>query len=240
MKRLHLLLLLLLTTSFAKFAPAADAAPEGKLRIVALGDSITRGVRPGVTAEQTFSALLQAELNKPGREVEVLNVGIGGERTDGALARLEKDVLAKRPDIVLIMYGTNDSYVDRGKTDSRITRDQYVANLRQIVEKLQAAKIQPVLMTEPRWGQAAANNGVGEHPNVRLERYLEACRELAQEKKLPLVDHFAQWTERQAAGFDVGRWTTDQCHLNPDGHKIVAAAILETLRRDKRLARLQR
>lgn len=32
---------------------------------------------------------------------------------------------------------------------------------------------------------------------------------------------------------DVGTWTTDQCHLNPVGHKVVAAAILKTLRTDK-------
>lgn len=233
MKPFRVLLALSLYVCIAGFTAAQETPPNARLKIVALGDSITRGVRPGVTAEQTFSALLQAELNRAGREAEVLNVGIGGERTDGGLARLERDVLSKRPDIVLVMYGTNDSYVDQGKTESRITREAYAANLRQIVKKLQAAKIKPILMTEPRWGDAAKPNGAGEHPNVRLEKYLEACREVAQENALPLVDHFAAWTARNASGFDVGKWTTDQCHLNPAGHEIVAAAILKTLRDEK-------
>jgi acyl-CoA thioesterase-1 len=215
----------------------AEEAAQPPLKVLALGDSITRGVRPGVTAEQIFTTLLQTELRKAGGEIEVLNAGIGGERTDGGLARLERDVLSKRPDIVLVMYGTNDSYVDPGKSDSRLSRDAYSANLRKIVERLVAAKIRPVLMTEPCWGAKAKLNGAGEHPNVRLEKYMQACRELAEELKLPLVDHYAQWTEKQASGFDVGRWTTDQCHLNPQGHEVVAAAILQTLRREKLVGR---
>jgi acyl-CoA thioesterase-1 len=215
----------------------AEEAAVRTSRVLALGDSITRGVRPGVTAEQTFTTLLQNELRKSGGEVEVLNAGIGGERTDGGLARLERDVLAKRPDIVLVMYGTNDSYVDAGKTQSRLSREAYSTNLRKIVERLAAAKIRPVLMTEPRWGAKAKLNGAGEHPNERLEQYMQACRELAEELKLPLVDHYAQWSEKQASGFDVGQWTTDQCHLNPAGHEVVAAAILQTLRREKLVGR---
>src|SRR5437764_889189 len=88
----------------------------GTLRIITLGDSITKGVRPGVTAEQTFASLMQRQLRAQGIAVEVENVGIGGERTDMALQRLEKDVIAKKPDVVTIMYGTNDSYVDKDKT----------------------------------------------------------------------------------------------------------------------------
>ncbi|HLQ44355.1 MAG TPA: GDSL-type esterase/lipase family protein, partial [Planctomycetaceae bacterium] len=211
---------------------ADEPAAKTPLRIITLGDSITRGVRSGVVANDTFSALLEVELRKTGRAVEVLNVGIGGERTDGALARLDKDVIAKQPDLVTIMYGTNDSYVDKGKTEPRLTRDEFAANLRQLVDRLQAANIKPVLMTEPRWGDAAVKNGAGEHPNVLLEKYLTACREVAKEKQVPLVDHFTQWTDRNASGFDVGQWTTDQCHLNPAGHKVVTAAILKVLRRD--------
>ena len=218
---------------FASGLGVRSFAAEPTLRIVTLGDSITRGVRPGVIAEQTFSALLEAELKKTGREVEVINSGVGSERTDGALARLEKDVIAKQPDIVAIMYGTNDSYVDKGQTEPRMTREVYAANLRQLVDRLIAAKIKPVLMTKPRWGNSAGKNGAGEHPNVLLEKYLVACREVAKEKQVPLVDHFSLWTTRNASNFDIGQWTTDQCHLDPAGHKVVAAAILNVLRSEK-------
>src|SRR5439155_10060413 len=74
---------------------ADEPAAKSPLRIITLGDSITRGVRSRVVANETFAALLEVELRKTGRAVEVLNVGLGGERTDGALARLDKDVIAQ-------------------------------------------------------------------------------------------------------------------------------------------------
>src|SRR6185437_765682 len=104
----HTLLSILILSLFCGNAHAADAT----FRIVTLGDSITKGVRGGVKADETFSARLQAMLREKGVAVEVINAGIGGERTDQALRRLEKDVIARKPNLVTIMYGTNDSYVD--------------------------------------------------------------------------------------------------------------------------------
>lgn len=205
-------------------------AAQEPLRIVTLGDSITKGSRPGVGVHQTFASLLQAELRKTDPKIEVINVGIGGERTDQALLRLKTGVVAKKPAIVTIMYGTNDSYVDRGKSDSRITVEQYRDNLRNIVRELRGAGVQPILMTEPRWGDKAAKNGAGEHPNLRLERYVDACREVARETQTPLVDHFAHWTAAAAKGTDVGAWTTDQCHPNVEGHQVLTQTILPVLR----------
>ena len=206
----------------------APAAP--KLRIVTLGDSITKGVRPGVAAEETFAARLQAALHADGVDVTVLNVGIGGERTDQALLRLTSDVLAPQPTLVTIMYGTNDSYVDPHHSVSRITVDEYRVNLGRIVDKLRTAGVTPVLMTEPRWGKTGKLNGVGEHPNLRLENYVAACRAVAAEKRTPLVDNFQHWTEAEARGTEIGAWTTDQCHPNPEGHRIITEFMLPTIR----------
>ena len=200
------------------------------LRIVTLGDSITKGVRPGVKPEETFAARLEAALRAEGVDVTVLNVGIGGERTDQALRRLVKDVLAQKPGLVTIMYGTNDSYVDQGKDASRLTVDEYRANLARLVDDLRAAGVTPVLMTEPRWGRTAKLNGVGEHPNVRLEKYVAACRSVAAEKHTPLVDHFKHWTDAEAGGTDIGGWTTDQCHPNPEGHRVLTGLMLPAVR----------
>lgn len=200
-------------------------AQEPPLRIVALGDSITRGVRTGVKADETFAALLQADLRAQKLAVEVVNVGIGGEPTEQALARLDKAVLALKPRLVLVMYGTNDSYVDQGKKEPRLTRDEYRANLVTLVERLRKGGAEVVLMTPPRWGDKAAKNGAGENPNVRLDPYVAACRAVAKEAKVPLVDHHAHWTKAVGKGTDLGDWTTDQCHPNPRGHREIADLI---------------
>lgn len=201
-----------------------------RLTIVTLGDSITKGVRKGVTSQQTFASLLEKELKQSGISVRVINVGIGGERTDQALKRLNR-IIALKPDIVTIMYGTNDSYVDRGKTASRITVDEYRKNLDKIVTELLRRGIQPVLMTEPRWADDARKNGLGENPNVRLERYVAACRKTAKKRRTPLVDHFADWTAARKKGTKLRDWTTDGCHPNPLGHRKLVAAMLPVIRK---------
>lgn len=208
----------------------ATAHAAEPVKIVTLGDSITKGVRPGVKADETFAAVLEATLKKEGRNVSVVNVGIGGERTDQALARLDKDVIALKPAIVTIMYGTNDSYVDKGAKTSRITVEEFTKNLKELVARLRAAHITPVLMTEPRWGDHAMQNGTEEDPNVRLVEFMKACRTVAKDLKVPLVDNYQVWDDHNAKGTDIGAsWTTDQCHPNPEGHRVIAKTMLPVI-----------
>lgn len=213
-------------------ALSGRASPEAPAaRIVTLGDSITKGVRPGVKPGETFSSLLAEKLKAKGTVAEVVNTGIGGERTDQALARLERDVLSQHPRVVTVMYGTNDSYVDIGKQKSRITVDEYRANLVSLVKLLREHAAEPVLMTPPRWADDASPNGLGENPNVRLEPYVDACRAVAREQKVRLVDHYDHWTRAARKGVVLREWTTDGCHPNPRGHEELATEMLPVVRK---------
>lgn len=203
---------------------AADA--DQPVRIITLGDSITKGVRPGVKAEETFAALLQVGLKKEGIAAEVINVGIGGENTAQALKRLKAQVIDRKPQIVTIMYGANDSYVDKGKTAARITEAEYRANLKQIVADLRRAGITPILMATNRLGDKHAKNGAGEHPGKWLDAYVAICREVAKELKVPLVDHHEHWSKAMKQGTDVDKWMTDSCHPNPKGQEEMAKLML--------------
>jgi len=205
-------------------ATAADT-----LRVITLGDSITKGERPGVLSKETFSARLQADLRQNAIRVEVVNVGIGGERTDQAVKRLARDVLDKSPHVVTVMYGTNDSYVDLGSSTSRISPEEYRRHLRTIVERLQEAGVRVVVMTEPAWGEESRLNGLGENPNGRLAVYMEVCREVARATDALLVDHFAHWSAQSQRGTKIQDWTTDGCHPNPRGHEELARRIFHTI-----------
>lgn len=207
---------------------ALAAASGPSIKIVTLGDSITRGVRPGVEPTETFSWMLGADLRARGINAETINVGIGGEQTNQALVRLERDVVSQQPTFVLIMYGTNDSYQYKDEKTPRLTKEQYRNNLTDLVRKLRASGATPVLMTPPRWGKSA-KNGVGEDPNLLLTEYLRGCREVAEDEKVPLVDHFQIWTDAEANGTDISGWTTDLCHPNPEGHRKLADAILPVM-----------
>jgi len=210
-----------------------DLMNKNRITIIGFGDSITKGYRPGVRLHQTFCALLERDLRELGFNVIVTNIGKGRERTDQALDRLINQVVSRNPDIVLLMYGTNDSHIDVGKDSSRLDIDKYKVNLHELIKKLREANIQPVLMTEPRMTNSAkakenepyASNDM----NFMLQDYVNICQEIAKEEKVEFVDHFQIWTKSEKAGQNLDEWLTDGVHPNPEGHKKIAEAILPVL-----------
>ena len=100
--------------------------------IVAFGDSLTAGygARPG----EDYPSKLAALINRP-----VINAGQSGDTTAGALERVEDDVLAHDPKIVIVGLGGNDFL--RG--EPLATTEQ---NLRAIVREIQANGAMVVLL----------------------------------------------------------------------------------------------
>lgn len=194
--------------------------------IVTLGDSITKGVRPGVRADETFSALLAVDLKAKGHDVTVINAGVGGEQTDGVLKRLERDAIARKPRLVPIMYGTNDSWINKNEKNVRLSLADFRKNLVTIVRKLRQNGIEPILMTEPCHAPNSPPNGLNEPPNLRLGPYMEACREIARTHEIALVDHYASWLAAEKKGIKIAEWTTDGYHPNPRGHREMATLML--------------
>lgn len=69
--------------------------PQGKFRIVLLGDSRTFGF--GVPIEKHFTTLLEGHF----KDVEVINMGVGGFGVDQELLFLRSEGFRYRPDLVL-------------------------------------------------------------------------------------------------------------------------------------------
>ena len=87
---------------------AERIAVGGPVTIVAIGSSSTAGFgASSVTA--SYPSRLYAALNVklPGIQITVLNRGVNGEEISGMLARLDRSVIAERPDLVLWQFGTN-------------------------------------------------------------------------------------------------------------------------------------
>lgn len=204
------------------------------LRILALGDFITLGERQGVSAEHVFTAILQDVLSEAGMEgATVINQGIPSEQTDGGLVRLERDVLSVSPDYVIILYGTNDSFIDPGQNDPRLPVAEYIDNLIKIVDKCREADAVPVLMTPPPLGKrcfAKAHEPYASRDiNFSLQDYIEACRQVAHRSGALLVDLYKEWKSRERMGMDIDRWMTDGMHPNPEGHGLIAKSLWQLL-----------
>lgn len=104
--------------------------------IVAVGDSLTAGL--GVDEDQAYPAQLQKKLLRNGFAYKVINAGISGETSSGALARIQWVTASLKPDIVILETGANDGL--RG-----IDPKLLASNLDQIVSFLKQQKITIVL-----------------------------------------------------------------------------------------------
>jgi acyl-CoA thioesterase-1 len=92
--------------------------------IICFGDSLTFGT--GAPSDKSYPAQLAEMIGQP-----VINSGIPGDTTASALQRLEQDVLAKSPRIVLITLGGNDM-------KNGIDKKAAFTNLKEIIEAIQA------------------------------------------------------------------------------------------------------
>ena len=91
--------------------------------IICFGDSLTFGTGAGKGMD--YPSQLARLLNRP-----VINQGIPGDTTAGALGRLYKDVLSKNPAVVLITLGGND-------LKNGVSKEFAFENLKMIVESIQ-------------------------------------------------------------------------------------------------------
>lgn len=78
------------------------------LKIIALGSSSTAGAGASSPAA-SYPSRLAVELQErfPYQHIIVLNRGANGEETRDMLARLDRDVIAEKPDLVIWQVGTN-------------------------------------------------------------------------------------------------------------------------------------
>jgi acyl-CoA thioesterase-1 len=192
----------------AKPAPAADpmATIEPQFpRIVVLGDSIAAGL--GLPQSQAFPAQLQAYLDVSGYSAEVVNAGVSGDTTAGALRRLDW-ALDGDVRILIVALGGNDGL--RG-----LPVEQMKANLGQIIETAQSRGIAVLLAGM----EAPPNFG----PSYTA-RFRQVFIELTRQYHVSLVPFLL-------AGV-AGRPELNQAdgiHPNPEGARMVADTVWQAL-----------
>lgn len=103
--------------------------------IVAMGNSLTEGYQ--VDESRAYPALLEKKLAEAGYRFRVINAGISGETSSGALSRINW-VLTLKPDIVILETGANDGL--RG-----VDPDMTAQNINRIVDILKQNQVTVIL-----------------------------------------------------------------------------------------------
>jgi lysophospholipase L1-like esterase len=199
---------------------------EKKTKILFFGDSITQmGVNKGGYIDRIQTAI--NEKNKQAK-YELLGAGVGGNKVYDLYLRIEEDVLAKKPGIVVIYVGINDVWHKTSGIGTDIEKYErfYVA----IIRKLQAKKIKVAVCTPSVIGEKKNN---ANPQDSDLNAYSTVIRNLAVQHNCLLIDLRAVFAAYENANNgedkESGVLTTDRVHLNDKGNQLVADEIRKAL-----------
>jgi len=197
-KILFILLTVVVLFSGYRIFVSQSQVKEGTIpydTIICFGDSLTFGTGAGPGMD--YPSQLSKMIVKP-----VINAGVPGDSTARALKRLQRDVLSRSPDMVLITLGGND-------LKNGIAKDIAFKNLKRIVESIQ--------------GQGARVIIGGLKFPMRDRGFARGYKDLADQTGAVLIpDVFKDIMGNR-------KLMSDPIHPNGDGYKIMAERFLEAM-----------
>jgi isoamyl acetate esterase len=202
--------------------------PQKKKRVIFFGDSITQqGVEPGGYVNRIDS---MCRMENRSSQYEFIGAGIGGNKVYDLYLRMDSDVLAKNPDVVVIYIGVNDVW-HKASYGTGTDPDKFEKIYNAIIKKLQQKRISVILCTPAVIGEKTdfTNQQDGD-----LNRYSVIIRNLAAQNNLPLVDlrkKFLDYNKQyNAENKEQGILTRDRVHLNAKGNQLVAEEMWKILK----------
>jgi len=202
--------------------------PQKKKRVIFFGDSITQqGVEPGGYVNRIDS---MCRIENRSSQYEFIGAGIGGNKVYDLYLRMDSDVLAKNPDVVVIYIGVNDVW-HKASYGTGTDPDKFEKFYNAIIKKLQQKRISVILCTPAVIGEKTdfTNQQDGD-----LNRYSVIIRNLAAQNNLPLVDlrkKFLDYNKQyNAENKEQGILTRDRVHLNAKGNQLVAEEMWKILK----------
>ncbi len=195
------------------------AAERKTVRIVAIGSSSTQGYG-ATTPVNTYPAQIMRRLGVAlsGVEIVLFNRGIGGQDTDAMADRIERDVLAEKPDLVIFQAGTNAAM-------RRVPLERFRRRLDIGVGRARAGGADVVMMDLQ---YAPAIDALPDE-----EAYVATMGKAAGDLKVGLFRRFAimkTWVETGGMSW-ADFMTSDGLHLNDFGQKCTGKLLAEAIGR---------
>ena len=180
----------------------ADFGSNDPHVVVALGDSITEGVDGSGAPWPARLASLSGKT--------VINAGVGGEPSAGALSRCGGLLANNKPGYLIILTGANDAIQSRDT-------DAAIANIREMVQLAKANKTVPIIATLLPMveGHAIFDSAA--------ERISAGVREIASSEGVTLVDLHGEFGDPE------NQLIFDGLHPNDTGNQIIALAFNDVL-----------
>jgi len=202
--------------------------PQKKNKVIFFGDSITQaGVQPGGYITRIDS---MCKVEKLSDRYEFVGAGIGGNKIYDLYLRMDDDVLAKNPDIVLIYVGVNDVW-HKSMYGTGTDPDKFERFYQAVINKIKAKGSKIIMATPAAIGEKTdfSNEQDGD-----LNKYCNIIREIAKKNNIPVVDLRKGLLEfnlqHNPENKEKGILTSDRVHLNAAGNQFVADAMWKVIK----------
>jgi lysophospholipase L1-like esterase len=200
---------------------------QTKKKILFFGDSITQlGAGPNGYIKKFDSLLNEKGLAS---KYETIGAGISGHKVYDLYLRMDSDVLAKKPDAVVIFIGVNDVWHKR-TSGTGTDADRFERFYNAIIKKLKTNNIAVYLCTPAAIGE---KNDFTNPLEGELNSYAALVRKIAKDNNCPVIDlrqAFSEYSKgNNPDNKDRGILTTDGVHLNMTGNIFVAKKMFEVL-----------
>jgi len=201
---------------------------QKKTRIVFFGDSITQlGADKGGFIRRIDSMSRLENLND---KYEFIGEGISGNKVYDLYFRMDSDVIAKNPDVVIIYIGVNDVW-HKSASGTGTDADRFQRFYSGVIKKFRDKNIKLILCTMAvigeRWDNTNQQDG-------DLNRYANIIRDLAKTNDLPLIDlrkEFLEYSKKNnPENKESGILTRDRVHLNAAGNQFVAELMWKAIK----------
>lgn len=196
-----------------------------KIKVVFQGDSITDAMRCRESEEFRGSGYATLVSAKVGFEhpdkYEFLNRGISGDRIVDVLARIKRDLINLKPDVLSILIGINDVWHELGNkngVDAPLFEKYYHILVEQVKAALPDIRI---IILEPFVLKGEATGEQWELFRAETEKRAVIAKSIAAEYGLdfvPLMEKFDDACELAPPSY----WLMDGVHPTAAGHELIA------------------
>ena len=195
------------------------------MKILFQGDSITDAGRIKENEENLgggYPLLVKACLGYelPG-EYEFVNKGISGNRVVDLYARIKRDIINIKPDVMSILIGVNDVWHEFGDKHDGVDADKYFKIYSMLIEEVKYALPDiKIMILEPFILKASATEAEWEAFNKEVKKRAEMARKIADRYNLlfvPLQEGLDKLSEKEPASY----WLRDGVHPTPNGHEYI-------------------
>ncbi len=168
--------------------------------------------------------------------INIINAGISGDTAQGALERLERDVLKFSPDLTVVCLGLNDSMLGKDNIDN------YYSCLKEIFNRLKKSGSEVIFMTpnmmntkvsctleKPVFISTAKKTMEIQNSGV-FDGYIEKARQAASECCVRICDVYFKWKTLEENGVDVTALLSNEInHPRSEMHMLFAYSLVEEI-----------